>query len=551
MKKKTKRILSAVLSMLLLLSVFVPAFAATPTVTGSKVPVVVIGGDGDTLVDKDGKALPKWFNAFGNISEKGNDAEGSKEIYKSVANVLLPFLIDGLLTGNYDRYYENLQKEIAEVFADSLLDENGEASNGSGISQSRKNTMAYNVTRDSKNGKGYYGFYDYQFYYDWRLDPLETADRLNEYIQAIKKVTGAPKVAIVARCLGSVIAMAYVAKYGTDDLHGLSLDGAVANGAEILSEPISGKFVLDGNAISRYLMDMKAVGQMDVDSLIVETVELVERAGILGTVSDVTKETIYYVVVKGVTSALALSTFCTWPSFWSIVKEEDFDTAMEYVFGPEGGEKRVTYAKLIEKINNYDALVRNHIPELMNEVNDNANLAIFSKYGLQLNPVAESRNRIADQFVTVERSSYGATTTDIYSSFSDEYVAERISEGKGKYIAPDRQVDASTCMFPDQTWFIKGAEHGDWIDIESEVLYTVATADRQLTVDDLDCSQFSVYSYETDKVDDMTEENCDTYYWKADKNSDHPDSSALRLLTFLTSFFKWLKSIFDRFIIKK
>ena len=215
MKKKTKRILSAVLSMLLLLSVFVPAFAATPTVTGSKVPVVVIGGDGDTLVDKDGKALPKWFNAFGNISEKGNDAEGSKEIYKSVANVLLPFLIDGLLTGNYDRYYENLQKEIAEVFADSLLDENGEASNGSGISQSRKNTMAYNVTRDSKNGKGYYGFYDYQFYYDWRLDPLETADRLNEYIQAIKKVTGAPKVAIVARCLGSVIAMAYVAKYGT------------------------------------------------------------------------------------------------------------------------------------------------------------------------------------------------------------------------------------------------------------------------------------------------------------------------------------------------
>ena len=411
--------------------------------------------------------------------------------------------------------------------------------------------MAYNVTRDSKNGKGYYGFYDYQFYYDWRLDPLETADRLNEYIQAIKKVTGAPKVAIVARCLGSVIAMAYVAKYGTDDLHGLSLDGAVANGAEILSEPIRGKFVLDGNAISRYLMDMKAVGQMDVDSLIVETVELVERAGILGTVSDVTKETIYYVVVKGVTSALALSTFCTWPSFWSIVKEEDFDTAMEYVFGPEGGEKRVTYAKLIEKINNYDALVRKHIPELMNEVNDNANLAIFSKYGLQLNPVAESRNRIADQFVTVERSSYGATTTDIYSTFSDEYVAARISEGKGKYIAPDRQVDASTCMFPDQTWFIKGAEHGDWIDIESEVLYTVATADRQLTIDDLDCSQFSVYSYETDKVDDMTEENCDTYYWKADKNSDHPDSPALRLLTFLTSFFKWLKSIFDRFIIKK
>lgn len=551
MKKNLKKIVSLVLSLLMVFSAAVPAFAATPSRTGSKVPVVMIGGDGDVLVDKDGKDLPRWSAVFDKLSEKSEDDDGNKEIYKSVANVLLPFLIDGLLTGNYERYYKNLQKEISEMFGDLLLDENGEVSNGSGLAPRRKNTMKNDLSRDSKRGKGYYGFYDYQFYYDWRLDPLETADKLNEYIQSVKKITGAPKVAIIGRCLGSVIATAYVAKYGTGDLYGLSLDGSVANGGEILSEPISGKFKLDGNAISRYFIDANYTGSFKMDSFITETVELLEKSGVLDVVSGVTKETIYYIVVKGVTSALALSTFCTWPAFWGIVLEDDFDNAMDYVFGPEDSEKRTTYAGLIEKINNYDSLVRKHIPEIMNKVNDNANLAIFSKYGYQINPIIESRNTVADQFVTVKTSSYGATTSDIYTTLSDEYIAKRVSEGKGKYISPDKQIDASTCMFPDQTWFIKGAEHGDWQDIESDVLYTVATADRQLTIDDFDCTQFVVYSYETDSSAPMTEENCNTYQWKANKLSDEPDSKAGRLLSFLTMLFKWLKSLGEKIRAKK
>lgn len=550
MKKTGKKLLAILLSALIIVSAAVPAFAMTATRTGSKVPVVMIGGDGDKLADKDGNYLMRWSDVFGKLSEKGEDKEGSSEIYKSVANVLLPFLIDGLLIGNYDRYYENLQKEISEMFGDLLLDENGEVANGSGISQGRKNSMASDLSRDSRAGKGYYGFYDYQFYYDWRVDPFKTADELHTYIQGVKKVTGSPKVAIIARCLGTVIATTYVAKYGTDDLYGLGLDGAVSNGAEILSEPISGKFKLDGNAINRFIIDGRLVNDFEIDAFVGETMELLEKSGIFDVVTGITKETIYYVVVKGVTSALSLSTFCTWPAFWGIIKEEDFDNAMEYVFGKEGSEKRTKYAGLIEKINHYDSVVRKHIPEIMNKINDNANLAIFSKYGVQMTPVIESRNVVGDQFVSAKCSSYGATASDIYSTLSDEYIENRISEGKGKYISPDKQIDASTCMFPNQTWFIKGADHGHWQNVEHDVLYTVATADRQLTIDDLDCTQFVIYDYKTDNCFPMTEENCDTYYWKADKERDEPTSNAGRLLVFLTTFFRWLKSLFEKLNIK-
>ena len=551
MKKTAKKLLTLFLSALIIFSAVIPSLAATATRTGSQVPVVLIGGDGDKLADKDGNSLMLWSEVFSKLSEKDDDEEGrNDEIYKSVANVLLPFLVDGLLTGNYEHYYENLQKEISELFEELLLDKNGEVTDGSGVAPGRKAQMASDLSRDAKQGKGYYSLSDYHFYYDWRIDPLKTADELHAYIEAVKKVTGAPKVAIVSRCLGTVIATAYVAKYGTDNIYGMSFDGTVSNGAEILSEPISGKFNLDGNAINRFIIDGREVNDFEIDSFVGETIELLEKSGVLDVVAGVTKETIYYVVIKGVTSALALSTFCTWPSFWGIIKEEDFDNAMDYVFGKEGSKKRTEYAGLIEKINNYDSLVRKHIPEIMNEINDNANLAIFSKYGLQINPIIKSCNTVGDQFASVNCSSFGATTSDIYGTLSDEYIEKRVSEGKGKYISPDRQIDASTCLFPDQTWFIKGAEHGDWTNIECAVTYTVATADRQLTTDDLDCTQFVVYDYKTDSASPMTAENCDTYFWKADKKQDEPSTKAGRLLVFLTMFFKWLKSLFEKLDIK-
>lgn len=539
-----KKTISVILCLVMIMATAVPAFAAGTT--GSRYPVVLIGGDGDHLEDKDGNELPLWSGVLDNLTKKDDGEDNTGEIYKSIANVLLPFLVEGLLTGNYDNYYENLQKEISEIFEPLLLNENGEASNGSGISQRRKEQMKSNLSRDAKKGKGYYGFYDYQFYYDWRVDPLLSAEELNDYIQEIKKVTGSPKVVIIARCLGTVIASAYVALYGTDDIYGVGFDGAVSNGAELLSEPISGKFKLDGNAINRFMIDANVIYDYNIDEFICETVELLEKSGALKAVSGVTKDTIYYTVIKGVTSALSLSTFCTWPAFWGIIKEEDFDNAMNYVFGEEGSEKRTEYAGLIEKINRYDSLVRKHIPELMNQINDNANLAIFSKYGLQITPVIESRNEVSDQFATVKCSAFGATASDIYSTLPEDYIAQRIEEGKGKYIAPDKQVDASTCMFPDQTWFIKGADHGYWTDIEHEILYTVATADRQLTVDDLGYTQYVVFNQQTKEMAIMTEENCDTYYWKANQKLDEPTSGAGRLFAFITMLFKWLRSLFEK-----
>ncbi len=533
-----KKAISVLLALIMVFSLVLPASAKVSFYDiRNQVPVIRISGDGDALYDADNNKVFSFSNLLSEVTSIDNE-DGN--LYESVANVLQPFLIDGLITGNYEKYYDALQKEIGELFASSCLDNNGDASNGSGISNERKNYMNNCLKTDKKLSKGYYEYNDYWFWYDWRLDPLENADSLHEYVQGIKAVTGSDKVAILSSCLGTEVTMAYVAKYGVDDIQGIGFDGSTVGGAESMSEPISGKFKIDGNAINRFIADSKALGQFDIDDFVVATIDLLTKSGVIDELTGVVKDTIYYTVVEGVTSALALSTFYTWPSYWAGVKSENYETAIKYVFGEEGSKKRTEYAGLIEKIENYNTKVRQKIPQILQSVVDGgANLCIISKYGYQIMPIIESGDVIGDQFASVTCSSFGATTSTVYGTLSDKYIANRVKEGKEKYISPDKQIDASTCLFPDYTWFTKGSSHSNWTTAECRLLYSVITSDKQLTVDDFDIGQFMVYDNDTKVMSTMTEENCDTYFWNADIEDDKPATKDGRLMSFIKSIIRW------------
>lgn len=537
-----KKVMALLLTVSLIFTLGVPAMAGIDaSQSRSQIPVIRISGDGEPLYNEEGERIMH----FRGLLEGKDEEEDNSSIYSSIINILGPFLIEGVLFDNWEPYYENLQTEIGELFGDALLDNNGNPVSGTGLSESRISFMNTRKYEDRKLGRGYYEIGDYWFNYDWRLDPLAIADDFKDYVDTIKETTGSPKVAIVASCLGTNVVTAYIAKYGTDDIHGICFDGGVCYGSEVLSETISGKFRLDGNAIERVLMDCANYGLFDVGSFVLSTIDLLEASGMLDAAKGITKEYIYYKVVEGVTSALALSTFFTWPNYWAAVTAEDFDTALNYVFGKEGSEKRTEYAGLIEKLENYDVLVRQRIPEIMQSIKDNGvNLGIMAKYGSQMIPVCESSDMVSDQIASVYRASYGATTSTVYDVLSDEYIAQQEEKGLERYISPDRQIDASTCMFPDYTWFYKGATHSNWTSYEMKIMYDVATADRQLTVDDFEWGQFIVYDNKTDTAHKMTEENCKTEIWEADKEKDEPQTPFGRLFAFIKSTINWLKELF-------
>ena len=534
-----KRLLALLISLLLVFCLAAPAFAVDLGTKGSQVPLVLLGGDGDTLYDKAGNYLFQ-------IDDLGHLLDGSdrQELLRSVANVLQPFLLQGLLFNRWEPYYEALESEIGELTDGIRLDENGNALNGSDISKAHRDEVRNNMSVDKKGTKGYYGYQDYRFWYDWRLDPMEVAEELHDYIEAICSVTGAEKIALVGRCVGCNIMLAYLARYGCNRIYGFGLDGTSSNGGEFISEAISGKFRLDGPAIERFLIDYDELGMFQVSDFVLATVDLLVKSGAVERLDAATRATIYDKVVKGVTSAIATSTFFTMPCYWGFVRAEDYDDAIEYVFGAPGSEKRIRYAGLIEKLDRYHTEVVEQIPELMQGLSDHgSNISIISKYGFQIVPTCASSDAVSDQYASVKNSSFGATTSTIYGTLPDDYIAAREAEGKGRYISPDRQVDASTCMFPDYTWFTKGARHGNWTRTENELMYTVTTADRQLTIDDFDLTQFMVYDTETKVMVPMTAENCHTEYWTADETVDHPQSFLQRLKNFFSSFRVWFRQL--------
>ena len=541
-----KKLLSFFLAAVLMFTLAAPAFAAELTSWWSPYPVVSIAGDGEPLYDGNGNQIFKTTDILkGLASDSGEDGEEGG-VMDAVVNILYPFLVEGLLTDNWDNYYNNLYEEIADIFEDSLLTKDGEPKDGSGLSEERKREVAENLKKDAKEEWGCYLDWNYKFHYDWRLDPLTIADQFNDYIKAVKEVTGAEKVAVTGLCLGTNVVLSYVTKYGLDDILGIGIDGSTVNGMEPMSEAVSGKIKLDGNAIKRILIDCNVYDVMNVDEFIIKTVDLATKSGLIDSVSDFTESDLYEKLEKGVTSALARASVLTWPGYWAAVSAADYETAKEYIFGEEGSELRKEYAGLIAKLDNYNVQVRQRIPEIFAQIKGaGVNLAIIAKYGCQMIPLTESQNLVGDQFASVKSASFGATTSTIYGTLSDEYIAQRVSEGKGKYISPDKQIDASTCLYPDYTWFIKGNKHSNWSSWESQLLYTVTTADRQLTIDDFDFGQYVVYNKERNHADKMTEENCHTEAWTADEEVDYPDNIFVRISDFFKSLVEWFKALFE------
>ena len=542
-----KKFLSVFLALTLVLGIILPAFSwVDANESHSQIPVIRISGDGEALYDLEGNKIFHYKDIAKVLKSDGENGSENSELYKSMAENLLPALAKGLATDDWDDLYVGLETEISKIFANSLLDENGNVTNGSGLSQSRKEQMENKRNNNQMGDKGYYAWNDYWFHYDWRLDPMETADVFHSFVQDIKRTTGCEKVGVAATCLGTNIVMAYVAKYGAKDIQGIGMDGSVVGGAEILSDVICAKFDVDPPAVMRILRDVEGLGMFSMDEFLTATIDMLVQTGLIEGVISTTENLFYDKLVEGVTSALALSTFYTWPNYWACVTPEDYESAKYYVFGAEGSEKRTKYAGLIEKLDRYDREVRQQVPKLLQKIKDDgANLGVISKYGFQMIPITSTSDAISDQFASVTRSSFGATTSNVYETLSDEYISQKTSEGKGKYISPDKLIDASTCLFPDYTWFIKGSSHSNWTCYEIKIMFEVASADRQLTVDDFPYSQFMVYDKETDSLSPMTKENCNTENWDSAPEVYKPESFIDKLKVAINAMIVWTKLLID------
>ena len=76
-------------------------------------------------------------------------------------------------------------------------------------------------------------------------------------------------------------------------------------------------------------------------------------------------------------------------------------------------------------------------------------------------PIIKGHTFLSDGEVAVKDSSFGATCAPNGEVFSKEYLNAAKKSGTDGYISPDKKIDASTCRYPDRTWFVKNCSHNN------------------------------------------------------------------------------------------
>ena len=549
-----KKFISSLLVVIMLFAVMAPM--ASVSAADERTPIVYIRGNGDGIFYPDGTLCIAQFEELSFGSEDGISKD---TIVETVLNILEPFVIEGMIFDKWDNYGRAIYNELKPLFPDAGLDYDGNPINGTGV---HPQTMANSIAA-SKNPWYYNANGHYAFAYDWRLSPYDHVDRLHEYILQVLSTTGKSQVSMYCRCMGGSLMMAYLERYGHLKLvKNVMFCDALSNEATIFSKLFSGQIEFDAKTIERYAGQLDFCGQVDngvgfeftdvLYEIIFKTMDFFNQINVTDKTLDEV-EALYEKLGKALMPAL-LHAFgmATQVNYWTEVNEKDMDAALNLVYGVEGSELRTKYAGLIDKIQYYREHVSSDLGAFYKSLDaNNIHYGFIGKYGFMNMPFIKDADLLSDALVSLKHAAYGATTAPIGKTLSEDYINQRIAEGKGKYISPDKQVDLSTCLVPDRTWILKNAHH-DIIDCLEPIIWSFLNGTEK-TVDTVGVgSQFMVYDYGTQKATKMTEDNCADYDFIT-RPVEEP-TTATRMgafLRFFTMILNFLTRLFSGEIFKK
>ncbi|MBQ7638806.1 MAG: hypothetical protein IJS90_07895 [Clostridia bacterium] len=433
--KKTKKIFAVLLAAVLTLCVFggaFTAFAAAPDYA-----VIYLRGSTDIYkYNSDGTKYTLY---------------GNGDYLSAVMNNM-----SLLLTGSYDAYaYRvlSIMKPAYDPFRPSLED-------GSvpGDTHVENVWSRASIVRAKKSNC-------FEYFMDDRLSPFVLADDLHDFINTVKDVTGKSKIFFYARCLGPVLLFTYLYKYERpndySDLKGVMLSFSTHEGMAISDAMFTGNVNITSAALDSWMDDQSVISVSgSAGSLIMFLMDNV--VGGLG--SGVSASTLnrYYGKLKyNLFKPLLKEYYALRLSYMACVNER-FDEMMGYLFSDEGDDVKYSYA--ISQMRAYHNNVYPVINDMLSEIKEQGkNVIIFADYGGQQYPVSEESEYLGDFRVGTKAQSIGATVSKVNGTLTRSYIESRKSKGLGSYISADAKVDASTCRFPDNTFFVSNVNH-TWTD---------------------------------------------------------------------------------------
>lgn len=476
-----KKLIAVILSIILAFSLSVSIFAQSDSdeCRCGNIPVIFVTGFAYTeLVANAG--TEEEYGAFGVETEAITDM---------IKRLILP-LFEMLLTRGYDKFAHTLSAEVNTLFYDASCDVNGNPNNPTVDIEVYDPPSAYHF-RNTRS----------IFRYDWRKDIFDIAAELNNYIEETKRLTGHSKVALRSESMGGAVTMAYLHTYGYDSVETVVMQSSAFEGIDMMTSLFVGDLTVEPRSVMNYVSNFLEGNTPDMVFYRALYNTFAAFAfnpvvNLLGGFIDKIKGVVYEDCIK--------SLFGYIPGIWAFVAEESYEEAKAFMLDEQ------VNAELIRKIDKYHYEVMNRKEEIISDAMANGvNFAIISNYGKAAVPLGSKSTNQSDFLVDTRHTSMGAICADYGTTLGDGYV-QAINDGHN-HLSPDNVIDASTCAFPEITWFVKDMMHTWYTDGYHEFVYTLIYNPGQETIHTFpEYPQFLVNNQETEALEPLTTANMDT-----------------------------------------
>ncbi len=443
---------------------------------GNYYPLVVVPGishsityvvdeDYDSSAADDSSRPPIKKDAFGNDLQSGTIIFDVPEILKSVARYLIAPLIKSLAAQRDCGIVDAIGKVADTAFsAQKTLPDGSFANNEIGLLEFNGSFAEFATPEDAETQS----YMQYQCSYLYRIlplrsvsdiigeenlffftfslfgDPMSSAQRLDEYIDAVLRKTGAKKVNLLPISLGGTVFTAFCDRFtDTEKVNSIVNVVPVLNGTQSVTDMFNRDFDVSAEFWYNEGFPMMISEFTEYGELIGHAVNLLLRL-LPAEVNAAMLTRIYDVLLNNL--------FVNTPQIWAMVTREAYPELAEKYLGD--GEHAAVKAKT-------DAFYQAQLDLEDNIKTMTANgikINIISGYGLHTGDARYKFFRVTanadkvngDGVINVESTTLGATAA---------LPGEKLTEG-GR-LSPNGEVDASTGVLPDNTWYFYNMHHED------------------------------------------------------------------------------------------
>ncbi len=379
-------------------------------------------------------------------------------------------LIKAIVSKDYVAANAVLEKAAEGIFGPFSCDANGIPDPDTGKKEE--------CTNELKETNGYANSYDFLF--DWRLDIVTLADKLDAYVKQVMELTGSDKVAFAATSMGNSILLTYLYKQfytnenyaQTNHIQSAVFIAGTMNGVATCEDPFSANLSLEAETIVRYA-ECLAGGDIQI-------MRVLFSMGIFEPVLEYVNTLTQGLVDNGLYDSIE-ATLATIPGFHALMSPERYEEVKALMYNTP--EKQEKFARILEAGDFFHQQVQpNNINIIQKMIDSGIHAAVFGQYGYNLLPITSDNDRLSDGTIALADATFGATHADVDTVFAEDY-QQAVNCACGKnHISPDRQIDASTCAFADITWFGRDMMHVFDSSLLAKLIDLVTYSEEQITV---------------------------------------------------------------------